>query len=235
MAERKRDRKTLLAAEYVLGVMPERARRRFERVRDADAALCAEAEAWETRLAPLADTLQPVSPPSRLEQAILARISAPQRGRWPRGGRFWTGFAAGGALAASIALAWVGLDAMKPDRQQPSTRTVAVLLGEKAEPALIIHHTEGIAALVVEAAEMDPPPSRHAYELWVVAPGAAPHSLGLVPARGTVEIPLDETEVAALAPGAVLAVSVEPEEGAPPSGPTGPVHYKGPVIAPERP
>ncbi|HLQ20108.1 MAG TPA: anti-sigma factor, partial [Tabrizicola sp.] len=55
------------------------------------------------------------------------------------------------------------------------------------------------------------------HELWVIAPGAAPVSLGLLQDRPlTVTYPVPPA-------GFVLAVSIEPEGGSPTGAPTGPV------------
>src|SRR5262244_1874316 len=135
MAEDYPNRFTLLAAEYVLGLMPERTRRRFERRRDRDASLCVEVDDWERRLAPLIESLPPIEPPPHLERAILSRISTVESGKAdPR--RFWRGFAAGAAIAAMLAVLGFGARelALPPS---PRDRTIAVLLSATAEPALV--------------------------------------------------------------------------------------------------
>lgn len=64
----------MLAAEYVLGTLRGRARRRFERLVDSDAAARAEVRFWESRLASLAASLPPEMPPAavwlRLEHEV---------------------------------------------------------------------------------------------------------------------------------------------------------------------
>ena len=54
------DECTALAGEYVLGTLSAADRRRVERLRVDDARLAREIEAWETRLAPLSQTLEEV-------------------------------------------------------------------------------------------------------------------------------------------------------------------------------
>jgi anti-sigma factor ChrR (cupin superfamily) len=66
----------LEAGDYALGTLQGEARRRFERRMADDPGLRAEAEAWEARLAPLAEGLRPVAPPKRLWTAIAAKIDA---------------------------------------------------------------------------------------------------------------------------------------------------------------
>lgn len=55
-----------LAAEYVLGTLRGRARRRFERWLVYSAAARAQVAAWERWLAVLLETVSPVNPPARV-------------------------------------------------------------------------------------------------------------------------------------------------------------------------
>jgi anti-sigma-K factor RskA len=232
MAERDPDRSTLLAAEYVLGLMPGLARRRFERRRARDAALRAEVDAWERRLAPLVDSLAPVEPPPRLVRAILAKVSTGSQGGRTRRRGFWRGFAVGAALAAALVLVWIAIRELAVPPAPERTRTVAVLVSATAEPALVLRHTAGTGTLVAEAAALSPPPDGHAYELWVVGSDGRPRSLGLVPAQGITVLTPGAVLAAALRPGATVAVSLEPLGGSPTGGPTGPIAYQGRVLAP---
>jgi len=97
-----------LAADYVLGMMPARARRRFERAIAGNATLAAAVAGWSERLGPLdAITADETPPPHvwrRIEQRIgaITPVRAPARTRsfvWS-----WRGFTAA-ALAACAAIA----------------------------------------------------------------------------------------------------------------------------------
>jgi len=63
-----------LAAEYVLGTLRGRARLRFEGWTREDAALRRRVEAWQERLIPMADAIEPVRPPRRVWKAIEAGL-----------------------------------------------------------------------------------------------------------------------------------------------------------------
>jgi hypothetical protein len=97
-----------LAADYVLGMMPPLARRRFERVMATNATLAAIVAAWSDRLAPLDTLIAEEAPPARVWRAIDRRVApgsimrqvAPQRGF----GFFWRSFGAI-AVAACAAVA----------------------------------------------------------------------------------------------------------------------------------
>lgn len=68
-------------------------------------------------------------------------------------------------------------------------------------------------------------------ELWLIPPGEAPRSLGLVSIdkAHTVSVPADIRR--ALAVGSTLAISLEPQGGAPQGVPTGPIVAKGGIQA----
>ena len=74
-----------LAAEYVLGTVSARVRRRFEFYLRANPQLRRAVSQWEARLAPLADALPAIEPPARVWQAIKTRLNI---GR-PAGPGFW--------------------------------------------------------------------------------------------------------------------------------------------------
>ncbi|MGQ0530462.1 MAG: anti-sigma factor, partial [Panacagrimonas sp.] len=53
-----------LAAEYVIGTLRGRARRRYERLMQTHAEARAQTEFWEQRLGEFGQALQPVAPPA---------------------------------------------------------------------------------------------------------------------------------------------------------------------------
>ncbi len=98
-----------LAADYVLGMMPRRARRRFERAMAGSATLAAAVAGWSESLGLLDAMTEDEMPPARVWRAIERRIGptthlpAPARRRvGPR--TFWRGLAAT-AIAACAAVA----------------------------------------------------------------------------------------------------------------------------------
>jgi anti-sigma-K factor RskA len=71
--------RAMLAGEYVLGIMPRRARARFERLMMSDPAPALLVDRWAACLASLDAATPPEVPPARVWQAILARLPAPSR------------------------------------------------------------------------------------------------------------------------------------------------------------
>ena len=212
----------VLAAEYVLGVLPADEAARCGERRRSDPAFGEAVSAWERRLMPLASLAPPVAPPpgllERIEATIAARQapgpspvprSAPNRGLrrqlW-----FWRGFS-GASLAAACVLAallWL----------RPPVRDFAVLLppGNNAGGYVVRRDGGQIQLRPVQPPAL--PPGRD-LQLWVLPTGAgAPRSLGVLPSAGT-------TLPAGVLPAGdgQLLVSVEPSGGSPTGQPTGPV------------
>jgi anti-sigma-K factor RskA len=74
-----------------------------------------------------------------------------------------------------------------------------------------------------------PVPADKSLELWMLPEGAAPRSLGLVPATGVGTVTLPALPDVALANVPALAVSLEQAGGSTTGAPQGPVLYTGRV------
>lgn len=192
----------ILAAEYVLGVTDASARALADlRVR-RDALFAAAVAAWENRLGGLNAAYDDAPAPNLLPQieARLFPVAA-------KPARRWFGFAAGAAVAASLAVAVIVNTLPAPP---------AVLTTLAAADLAYEVRSDGETLQVTRVAGTAPP-SGQVHELWVIAPGAAPVSLGLLG-----DAPLEVTYPTPPA-GWVLAVSVEPAGGSTTGAPTGPV------------
>ena len=220
----------LLAAEYVLGTMPSRSRRRFERLIAGDPALARVVGAWADRLVPL-DTATPAEePPARVWRAVETRVArsaappVPAHG-WFGSLAFWRGLAVTACAAAAGMIIYV---AAFPDRIGPPTpEVVAVLADQSGDPSWIAIAGPQRGEVSVSAARSQAEDPRHSFELWGIT-GGAPRPLGLLrPQSGSVAI----IPAAQLPPpGDLLAVSLEPLEGSPTGLPTGPVLSRGKVL-----
>ena len=227
-----------LAADYVTGTLRGPARRRFEALLPAHAALRAAERAWRDRLMPLAATVAPVEPSAALWARIETRIHgasatlhalpATQAAEsWWRQLAFWRGLS---GLATAAALAFAVLLAAPGPSQPP----VIVVLSAATPPAgadagavvpasfVASISADGRAMVTRPLVNVALQPGR-ALELWALPASGAPRSLGLIAAdkatlvqRGKV---LDGTTA--------LAVSLEPPGGSPTGAPTGPVLYVG--------
>ncbi|MFD4841223.1 anti-sigma factor domain-containing protein [Achromobacter sp. NPDC058515] len=226
MNYRNPDLQDRLAAEYVLGGLRGGARRRFIRLMRDDAALRRAVAEWEDRLLPLALALPPEAPPAHVWTAIAARVSPASPSPAPaprlRGLPWWRALSAGLAAAVAV-LAFLMLSPATPPE---ALRTVAVLSGDKAPGALVVNQLPDRRLAVQPMQDLALLAQGRALELWAISPGQAPRSLGLVaPGQTTVLAP----RLPPL-PGDAVAVTLEPQGGAPKGVPTGPIVLSGKVI-----
>ncbi len=242
-----------LAAQYALGSLRGLARRRFERLMQSDAGLEAAAAYWQSRLNGLVEALPPVEPPPHVWDAIERAIDppiapmiaatpafadrtvVPLRGRMmtrpSRGIAFWRGAALAATAAAAMLAIYIGV------RQPAATvaEPIAVLNDESGQAAFVVESgrdTRLLAVTQIAGAAAAPGKS---YQLWLLPRGGAkPRPLGLMPQEGRVVLTLTSDDAGALPAAVGVAISLEPEGGSPTGLPTGPVLFKGPVVAPRR-
>ena len=223
-----RDAMHALSAEYVVGTLRGRARRRFEAMAHADRDLRAVLDQWESQLTPLAEGTRPVEPPTRVWKAIEARI-APANVQGEDGVGFWRsiGMLASG-LAAVLAVAFLWFS---PAREaEPDF--VAVLAASDSVPRMVVslHASNELRVRVVNSWKGTEGKS---LELWALPKNGAPRSLGLVQNERDTRIRLAAAD-ARLLDASAFAVSLEPRGGSPTGVPTGPVLCSGAIAAPRR-
>ncbi len=218
-----------LAAEYVLGTLRFRARRRFERWL-LSPQVEALVKAWEERLSGLEPPLTAIAPPASVWQGIESRLELRMLGRAPVA-RYL-------ALAASLlSVALLGVFAVQrfggtviKAPQLAATQKAFIqadpqtiywrveLLGDNQELSMHVH--------VVH----DLPPGK-ALELWALTASGTPVSLGLLPVTGDHHRALNPAQRSALHGAKQLAVTLEPAGGSPTGLPTGPVLHVAPLQA----
>ena len=230
----------VLAGEYVLGVLNATQRREAQARIERDPAFARLVEGWEKRLAALTDEIAPAAPPAHLWPRIRTRIGwSPienecEQRAWRRVG-FWQSVA---GLAAAAAVAAVFFGRVQPP---PTPPPVVITEPQPMLPVTALAREDGSAGWLasVDAGRgklwLMPVPGPddnedRAPELWLIAPGEAPRSLGLLPIGKTCEIDVPEDLRRALAEGSLLAVSLEPPTGAPHGAPTGPIVAKGGIV-----
>jgi anti-sigma-K factor RskA len=208
-----------LASEYALGTLRGPARRRFERWRASTPFIDERCRFWEERLMHLARTLKPVQPPAHVWLAIQQRLHFTNRSTALRRTRLF-------ALAASVLL-MVGLASLLIWRSVPATRATAMAtISAKSGEHLWELEVFGKAdRLVARVSKLPARPAGSDYELWALPAGAAPVSLGVLPAAGRTSRTLTLTQKQALARSTQVAVSIEPLGGSPTGQPTGAVIY----------
>lgn len=218
-----------LAAELALGVLEGEELMRAHALVQEDAAFAAEVDRWREHLAGLARAVPEQAPARDLWPEVRARIAGDARPApvarlvpRPRGVGFWRAW----ALAASLAaVALGGLVWRYEDVFGPSRRLVVVLEpAEEQRTAWLLAIEPRTHAVTPVATGAPPPDDDRVQELWIIPPGGAPHSLGLIEDRKTVYVPDPLAS-----PEATFAVSLEPPGGSPTGAPTGPVVYTGAI------
>lgn len=225
-----------LAAEYVIGTLPndERADVAVRRVHDStlDAAIMR----WEQHLAPLLESVAPVAPPEGLLEKIQSCVStstsvisleqhrktlAAKTRPW----RMATG--AMSALAASLAgfLIWSG-----PGKPDMNPKYVAVIQEQSQSPAFLMTVDMKSHMCAIKSVISPPHPDK-SFQLWMVHESwKEPKSLGLIAKNDMEMMPMDSDIDPDLYMNATFAVSLEPAGGSPTGLPTGPVMYAGRLV-----
>ncbi|ESY51320.1 MULTISPECIES: anti-sigma factor [unclassified Mesorhizobium] len=220
----------LLAAEYVLGVLPADERQIASGRIDAETGFARLVDSWEVNLSPIAAAYAEVEPPATIKPAIDRRLfsstaastTAPSGSLWSSLS-FWRGLTAA-ALAALVL--YVAVPYVRSPVVVPQERLVASLAAEGSDVKYLVVYDAsrrdvGLSLVSGErAAGKD-------FELWMIEGKNAPVSMGVIPAGQVTHIPVTPAVQQKLAQGAVLAVSVEPTGGSTTGQPTGPVVAAG--------
>ncbi len=225
-----------LAAEYVLGTMPARARRRFETQLKTSPSLRGVVSEWEARLTPMATEVPGLEPPRRVWQQIQARINggrAPARPiNWWNNAGFWR--AATGIVTVALVTLSFFLPAVKPPATESSMMVVVMDDMQTRSPAMTVSWEPGEAKQkllrlrVIGHAEMAPDT---AWELWMLPGGDKPPvSLGLITTHELQTLPVPPHLGDSLDDAWGLGMTVEPAGGSPLGKPTNPMLYMGQCV-----
>ncbi len=219
----------LLAAEYVLGVLPsdERQTAADRIARDADFALLV--QNWEKRFSPLNAEYREVEPPARLWGNIEGRLFGSTDAQASRGGllqslNFWRGLSAAAiaGLLLMIALPFLAV----PPVDVPGERLVASLASSESPVSYLAMYDTGSGEVALSHMSGDRDAGRD-FELWVIEGDNAPVSLGVIPVGASVRMQVAPDRRQPIGTGALFAISLEPEGGSPTGAPTGPVVAAG--------
>jgi anti-sigma-K factor RskA len=230
MSPQEREELELQASEYALGSLSGDERLRFERILAEEPWLQQRVDEWNRRLGPLAEALAPVAPSPAVWSNIEARIAGDRAqtvrvsatpSLWNRVA-FWRWTAIAGVAIAALLVFYIAAG--------PTSRPyqIAVLTNQQGSPAMVVSTDAGGHELTVNA--LAAAPAGHTHELWVIAPGQNPRSLGTVTAAGPARLQIPP-DIGYGLHSKILAVSLEPAGGSPTGQPTGPVIYTGQVIA----
>ena len=241
----------LLAGEYVLGTLPAAARNAVAQRLQTDTTLRDAVAQWETRLLPLTQLAEPITPPdalwaridSSLQAATAPSTTAPTQAQAAAGQRapkpvvgpitrwwdhlgLWRALAGSGFAMAAV-LAAVLVTRVAPQAAPPQFMVVLVAPQDKAPGWVVQASTSNTISLIpLGMAEV---PAGRALEFWTKADGwNGPVSLGLVKPGQPLQIPLDK--LPPLQPNQLFELTLEPPTGSPIGKPTGPIQFIGRAV-----
>jgi anti-sigma-K factor RskA len=217
-----------LAAEYVVGTLRGRARRRFETIAREDRDAREILEAWQSQITPLAERVQPVEPPARVWSAIESRIGSRAAAQSSELG-FWRTL---GMLASGLAAVLVVAFLWTTPTREAEPDFVAVLTASDSVPRMVVsmHDANELRVRVVKSWKGMEGKS---LELWALPKNGAPRSLGLVANERDTRLRLAASDARLLSASA-FAVSLEPRGGSTTGAPTGPVLCSGAIAGTRR-
>jgi len=220
-----------LAAEYVLGTMSPRARRRFAQVLHHSPAAQRATAAWHDRLQAFNRPIAAVTPPARIWRAIVQRT----QGRTARTGwvaRFFSSWAKP-ALAFGFGLVLtvgfihqtpqtVGLE---PTAAKLAASYVGLLTDSNDTPVLSASSLRKGKVLSVKILKPLQPPAGQVAMLWALPKDGAPIPVSVVPFTGKADIALTAPAEEIFAKVPKLAITYEANASV--TAPTGPIIASG--------
>jgi anti-sigma-K factor RskA len=221
------DKRHMLVAEYVLGLLGPDAHRRAEAMIAANPALQAERDFWEHRFSAFDAEYAEVQPPPDLVHRIESRLfGETKKSGWFDSLALWRGLTAG---ALAVAVAAIGFNLLEPreDVAALTTQLVAALQAEGSDVQFVALY-DGAGTVRLTALSGEPVDGRD-LELWAIQGGNDPVSMGVIPVNERSTVALSPDILAGWGEGSVLAITLEPQGGAPQGIPTGPIVASGEV------
>lgn len=240
----------LLAGEYVLGVLDARERREAAARIAREPAFAARVERWDAHFSPWLLRGEPVEPGAQVWPRIRRELGWPsveaaeRRGLWDNTA-FWRS-ATAMAVAASVFAIAIGLQRpsvpapalpppvvaqVPPSPEEAAALPVTVLAQDDGKAGWIARVAGDRSKVLMVPVPRPVDPGGKVNELWIIAAGKAPVSLGFVSNDKAHSIAIPAPLRGEVSAGAVFAVTLEPEAGIPHAAPTGSIVAKGEILA----
>ena len=220
----------VLDAEYALGLLEGGERAALARRIASDPVLASDLRLWRSRLATLDDEFAEVAAPAgvlpRLENRLFG-ASAATGGLW-NSLALWRGLT---AAAAAVAVIAVGVNLMQPrvDANALATQLVAAIQAQEGSGVeFVALYDQATGEVRITSLKGTAVPDKD-FELWYIKGEQPAVSMGVIPVDQRKEIPLDAAAKAGIAPGTVLAVTLEQKGGSPTGVAQGPIVAVGTV------
>lgn len=215
----------LLAAEYVLGVLPAAERDAVTKRMGNERGFAQRVAQWEARLEPLNDDYAPLAPPPAIKSVLDARLFGSEASQgfslW-RSLAFWRGLTVGALALAAIAIVPEFFMPIEPLVVAAAQIIAPMQAPDTNEVKFVALYQPGSDEIRISKVKSDKGADRD-YELWLVDDGGKPQSMGVIPDKDEVVLKVKPEYIAKINAGDAFAVSVEPIGGSPTGSATGPV------------
>lgn len=238
-----REKVSLRAAEYVLGLLPVEEAKRLRQEMVGDGALSADIALWEESFACIAENLRPVAPPDSVWQHIESTLNAvPPNAREKTAIRvhpsvvqtslwdniaFWRSISFAGigtaVMASIVAFVLFWQSSALPTGQSP---LVAVLQARQGQAVFVATFDPQNRQIIVVPAQINHETER-VPELWLVTRDRRSISLGVIASESAQAVIIPPDLVDDTHAGAELLITLEPAGGAPGGVATGPTIAQG--------
>jgi anti-sigma-K factor RskA len=218
-----------LASEYVLGTLPAEQRAEVEQRLTTDAALRSAVDAWEQRLLPLTEQVEPETPSvylwRRIERSLGHSALQDSTVSWWNRLALWRGLA-GAGIAASLVLATLLLT--RTAAINPTAYVVVLVAPQNQAPGWVIQASHDQAIQLIPLGIMEVPADK-TLQFWTKGEDwQGPVSLGLVKPGQSLSVPLDK--LPPLAPNQLFELTLENPGGSKTGKPTGPIQAIGRAV-----
>jgi anti-sigma-K factor RskA len=215
-----------LAGEYVLGLLDPAETASAKARAATDAAFAAEVEAWRNRLQSMVGG-EDVAAPDHIWPGIAGALP-PATGQDVGTGRlrFWQGLTALSVSAAAFFgfLAWQQQSPAPVDAPAPM---VAAIGSETGQVAIAARYDAGSGELLMTPVSLD---TGELYpEIWIVPADGQARSLGMMAEDKPTRVTVSAEMRMFMEQGATLAITPEPQGGAPGGKATGPIIASGKI------
>ena len=215
-----------LAGEYVLGTLEDRERERFERQLAKDYQLQDQVAAWQRRLGPMLETVEPVKPPAgvwrRVERRIAPRVRQRKTGLW-NSLNFWRGL----SLVTIGLVLGLGLNLFGLLQGSGELQQLMVVTNNQSRVGWIVDTRKRDSMLHVRAVEPTPLPGGQVCQLWLETPEGDLIPMGVLPHDGSRKMRLPDSLVGA----GRFKVSIESADEAPVERPSAEIVFEGSLIS----
>lgn len=223
---------TDLAAEYAMGLLEGAELQKAAELLRGDEDFRAQVKLWQHHLAGMDEEIEPVTPPADQYAKIESRLfgqAEPQKAGILSSLGFWRAatFAMVGACAFLIT-AMINPTLLGLEPQKSTRGYIAALNAAVDKPTFLIRADTKTGELGIHTANLAKT-GELVPELWLIDGQGTPRSLGLLSTDGSAALKLNGALLEQFKQGATLAVSLEPEGGAPEGKPTGPIIATGKI------